>query len=149
MGFSETNKSEMDALSSRAEQLIDSITNAILSTAESAAERIELASRVAQVRQRMAAFASVLEAVETQKAALAERLDSASGPMRVLLQRQIDMLTEQETAVLGRAGVAAGVPSIDSGDSAAGSAGTHKRTGRRFVPVANSTGVPLTDSAAH
>jgi hypothetical protein len=53
----------MTQLTGRAEQLMDALADAIISTAEAAAERIDLAARVAQIQQRMAAFGAVLEAV--------------------------------------------------------------------------------------
>jgi hypothetical protein len=66
--------SDMSQLTDRAERLIDALANAIMKTAEVAAEKIELASTVAEVRQRMAAFGAVLQAVGAQKAAVAKQL---------------------------------------------------------------------------
>jgi hypothetical protein len=44
--------------------LVDALADAIISTAEAAAERIDLAARGAQIQQRMAAFGAALESVE-------------------------------------------------------------------------------------
>src|SRR4051794_19244385 len=83
---------EMQVLVGRTEQLISAITSAILSSAEIAAERIELASNVARIQQRMSAFGAVLESVGLQKEALAKLLPTASGPTKTLLLKQIAML---------------------------------------------------------
>lgn len=94
----------LEQMSSRADHLIDAIASSIISASEAAAERVELASQVARLQTRMAAFGAVLEAVGTQKEVLAGRLESAQGPMKTLIEAQINLLTEQETAILVRAG---------------------------------------------
>src|SRR5436305_14317890 len=96
----------MEALTSRTAQLIDAISDAILASAEVAAEKIQLAAAVAGIRQRMAALGAVLEAVGEQKRVLVERLAGAAGPTKALIEQQIALLTAQEVAVLAKAGVA-------------------------------------------
>jgi hypothetical protein len=126
----------MEALVGRTERLVESITGAILSTAEAAAERIELASKVAQIQQRMSAFGAVLEAVGAQKAALEARAAALPhGPVLTLLERQVEALTAQELSVLEKAGVPQPVASAALAAPAEGE--VYRREGRRFVPVAN------------
>src|SRR5262245_59745075 len=100
-----SNESEMDGLVARAERLIGAGTGATLATTEAAAERLELASRVAQIQGRMAALAAVLQTVGAQKETLLARLEQARGPVRALLEAQLAALTAQELAVLEKAGV--------------------------------------------
>lgn len=123
---------DMQALSGRAEKLINALTNAILTTAEVAAEKIELASRVAQINQRMTAYAAVLEIVGAQKMALMQRRDATDGPMKALLTHQIETLTVQEIAILESSGAPAvaartAVETIDEP--------VYRRDGKRFVQV--------------
>src|SRR5271166_2109495 len=70
-----------------------------------AAECLPLNTEVTRIRQRMAAFASILATIATEKAVLAEQLTDASGAMQALLQREIDMLAAQENEILERVGV--------------------------------------------
>lgn len=128
--MNETTGNEMEMLTQRTERLISALTDAILSTAEVAAERIELASKVAQVRQRMNAFGAVLESVGVQKLALTERLEKATGATKALLTAQIEMLTAQETAVLEKAGVAPAV--AKAALTVVDEAPTYRREGRAF-----------------
>jgi len=79
---------------------------AALIASKVAAECLPLNTEVTRIRQRMAAFASILASIATQKAVLAEQLTDASGPMQALLQREIDMLAAQENEILERVGVA-------------------------------------------
>ncbi|MCE9561525.1 MAG: hypothetical protein K8U57_05675 [Planctomycetes bacterium] len=137
---------EMQVLVGRTEQLISALTSAILSSAEVAAERIELAAEVARVEQRMSAFAAVLESVGAQKETLAKRVPKATGPMKTLLLKQIAMLATQEVAILSKAGVAeptavAALAAVDAPSEPAPTpvSGTHKRDGRRFVRLAQGT----------
>jgi hypothetical protein len=134
------NANEMDALVGRTERLVSSIAGAILASTEAAAERIELAARVAQVNQRMVSFATVLESVAAQRQALAERLETAQGPLRSLLEAQLAALAAQELAILERAGVpSTGARLAGNGDGLtqeqAAIPATHRRDGRRFVRV--------------
>lgn len=136
---------DMQALAGRAEQLIAAITDAILSSAEAAAERIELASSVARVQTRMAAFGAVLEAIVAQKAALTGRLAGAAGAAKALLARQLDILAAQELSVLARVGVPeptarAAVAAADAAPLPPAVTPTHRREGRRFVRLAPGTG---------
>ncbi len=138
-----SNNNDMQVLVGRTEQLIASITDAILSSAEVAAERIELAANVARVQQRMAAFGAVLESVGAQKASLAKRLPEATGPTKTLLLKQIAMLAAQEIAILAKAGVAepTAVAALEAVEAATDltTAPTHRRQGRRFLRVAHGT----------
>ncbi len=142
-----SNTNEMDALVARADKLISAVTGAIMSSVEAGAERLELASRVAQVQGRMAAFGAVLESVGSAKAALLARLDKApAGPVRALLEAQVAALAAQELAVLERAGVpqaaaSAALAAVDAGGGAGGREATHRRDGKRFVAVACRPGV--------
>lgn len=134
---------EMDALAGRAERMISALSDAIMRTAEVAAERIELASQVAQVRQRVAAYAAVLEAIGSQKAAIAAQLETATGPMRSLLIKQVDILGQQELSILERIGIPAETAqtAIESADALeARDDRKYIRDGRRFAPL-NGRGV--------
>lgn len=128
-------QTDMTALVTRTEALIDALTGAILSAAQVATERIELAAQVARISQRMAAFASVLEVVGVQKAALTERLTTATGPTRVIIEEQLALLSRQETAILGKAGVPeeAAREAITAVDAAPLAVAGYRRDGRRFV----------------
>lgn len=130
----------------RAEKLVDSITGAILSTLETAAQRIDLASQVAQARQRAEALAVVLEGASAQRMSLEARRDAAVGPMRLLLDAQVKAAQAAEVAILMRAGLsqedaqAVFAPALPAPTEAAPAETeepkpTHKREGRRFVPV--------------
>ena len=96
--------SDMIKVTEQTSRIIDALTDAILATAATAAEKIHLAAQVAQVQQRMAAFQAVLEVVGVQKEALIARLTQAKGPMAAMLTRQIEVLTEQELKILESAG---------------------------------------------
>jgi hypothetical protein len=130
-------QNEMQDLTTRTERLVGAISGAILGTVEVAAERIALAAEVARVSQRMTAFSVVLEAVGVQKDALAAKLAAAKGPMRVLIRRQIDLLSAQEVAVLERAGAPAEAAktAIEATD-----APLYRRAGSRFLPVGGPAG---------
>jgi hypothetical protein len=78
---------------------------AALISAKVAAECIPVNTEVTRIRQRIAALASILASIATEKAVLAEQLTDASGAMQALLQREIDMLTAQENEILERVGV--------------------------------------------
>jgi hypothetical protein len=143
---------DMQVLVGRTEQLIGAITSAILSSAEVAAERIELAANVARIRQRMDAFGAVLESVGVQKEALAKQLPTATGPTKALLLKQIAMLASQEVAILARAGVpeTAAVAALAAVEAPAAPAplpsATHRRQGRRFLRIAHGTNGDATDA---
>jgi hypothetical protein len=130
-------QNEMDDLTARTERLVNAISGAILGTVEVAAERISLAAEVARVSQRMTAFSAVLEAVGVQKDALSVKLAAAKGPMRVLIRRQIDLLSAQEVAVLERAGAPAEAAktAIEATD-----APLYRRVGSRFLSVGDEAG---------
>ena len=135
----------MSQLTGRAEQLVDALADAIISTAEAAAERLDLAARVAQIQQRMAAFGAVLESVGAQKLALMNRLEDNGlpDPQRQLIEQQVNLLTVQETEILKRAGAAPelaqqAIESADHGDEGEYTA-LYRRDGRRFVPVIEET----------
>lgn len=147
-----SDNNEMQVLVGRTEQLISALTSAILSSAEVAAERIELAAEVARVAQRMSAFAAVLESVGAQKEALAKQVPKATGAMKALLLKQIAILASQEIAVLSKVGVPeptaiAALAAVDApGEPApAPVPATHKRDGRRFVRLAQGTNGTATD----
>jgi hypothetical protein len=125
-----TTRNEMEQLAGRAEQLISALSNAILSTAEVAAERLELASKVAQVNQRLAAFSAVLDSIAAQREALETRMTTAKGAQRLLLQRQLDLLAAQEVAVLSKAGLddSQARQALEVADEP-----SYHRSGRRFV----------------
>lgn len=149
-----SHNNDMQALVGRTERLVSAISDAILSAAEAAAERVELAAEVARVQQRLAAFGAVVEAIAAQKGVLVERLATAEGPARALLERQIEMLGMQELAVLERAGVpqAAAQHALAVADAAParppGSAGkTYRREGKRFVRLAPGTDTGRNGSA--
>ena len=131
------NQNEMQDLTARTERLVGAISGAILGTVEVAAERLSLAAEVARVAQRMTAFSAVLEAVAVQKDALVVKLAAAKGPMRVLIRRQIDLLSAQEVAVLERAGAPAQAAktAIEAAD-----APLYRRAGSRFLPVGGPVG---------
>lgn len=127
-------QNDMEILVSRTERLIGALTGAIMSTTEAAAERIELASRVAQIQARMAAFGAVLETIGEAKAAVLEQRKKAPGPMKALYTAQIEHLTAQETAILGKVGVAPEVAraAVDVADEAPR---LYARNGRRFQAI--------------
>lgn len=131
----------MQQLTDRTAQIVDALASAMLATAETAAEKITLAAEVARVQARMQAFASVLEAVAAQRAALESRMESASGPMRALLARQIECLSLQEVAVLEKAGAppVVAAKAVDLIECRLDEHATHARDGRRFrrVPANN------------
>ena len=135
-------QTDMSALVTRTEALIDALTGAILSAAEAAAEKIALAAQVARITQKMSAFSSVLEAVGAQKSVLVERLAVATGPTRAIIEEQIALLSRQESAILERAGVpnAAAREAITATDVAPHAVADYRRDGRRFVKVAGRAG---------
>src|SRR4051794_12937604 len=127
-----THGDQMAELTGRTERLVSALTNALVATAETAAERIELAAAVARVNQRMAAYGAVLDAVGVQRDALLKRLETARGATRLLLQAQISMLQAQEAAVLQKCGV--GQEQAAQAISAADKK-LYVRDGGRFVPL--------------
>src|SRR4051812_18524481 len=143
--MSETNNAngDMQLLTERTEKLIGALTNALLATAETAAERIELAAKVCQMQQRAAAFAAVLESTEAARQALTARMATATGPIRAMLAQQASALAATEVEILSKAGVPAPaaqaalalVDAGPAGDSGRSGEGSHKRDGRRFVRV--------------
>jgi hypothetical protein len=143
--ITKTSTTDITALTARAERLIDALAGSILSTAEVAAERVELAAKVAQVQQRMTAFAAVLEAVSAQKQALLGKVETATGAMRTLLQQQVEALTAQELAVLAKAGVPQpaaqqAIAAVDAGPEAGGGGKVYMREGRRFARIGGANG---------
>ncbi len=100
----------MGDMADRAARMVDSIAGAFFSAGEAAAEKVELATRVARVNVRMDAFGAVLETIGVRKAALMERQQTASGPLARLIEKQIEMLTVEETALLEKAGVVVAEP---------------------------------------
>jgi hypothetical protein len=124
----------MDQMANRAEQLIGAIASSIMSATEAAAERVELASKVAQIQARMAAFGAVLETIGTAKALVLEQRKAAPGPMKALYTAQIEHLTAQETAILAKVGVApeAAQAAVKAADEAPR---LYQREGRKFSPV--------------
>jgi hypothetical protein len=139
---------DMSALVGRTEKLVIAISDAILSAAEAAAERVELAAEVARVQQRLAAFSAVVESIAAQKRVLVERLATADGPAKALLERQVELLGLQELAVLERAGVPqataqhalAAADALPALPPAGGPEKTYRREGKRFVRVAGEPG---------
>jgi len=99
--------SDLNDLADRTSGIIDAITGGILSSAEAAAERIQLAAEVAKINTRMEAFGSVLETIEARKQALEAKLETAGPTMKKLIGRQLELLTAQETSLLERVGVTA------------------------------------------
>jgi seryl-tRNA(Sec) selenium transferase len=134
-----SNNNEMQVLVGRTELLIRAITDAILSSAEVAAERIELAANVARIQQRMSAFGAVLESVGAQKEALAKQVPNATGPTKALLLKQIAMLASQEVAILTKAGIAEPTAVAALAAVEVPTNPTHRRDGRRFLRVAPGT----------
>lgn len=137
-------QNDMEALTARTTQLIDALSDAILASAEVAAEKIQLAATVARIRQRMTAFGAVLEAVGEQKRVLVERLASVTGPTKALIEQQVSLLTAQEVAILAKAGVTeptavAALAAVETPPLADlnNADPTHRRDGRRFVKAAS------------
>jgi len=142
--MSQEPKNEMVALTAHTEKLVNTLTAAVLATAEVAADRIELAAGVAQIQQRMAALGSVLECVSAQKQELLVRLDQVTGPMRSLLEHQVAALVTQEQAILAKAGVPQPAPqlpraSTDSGGNAPGYGQDTPRRGGNRPRLTNGT----------
>lgn len=100
-----TSDSSMDAMSERAERLIGAISGALMSTAETAAMKIELAAQVAQIRQEMAARQSVLGIIADQKLALLEQVEESTGALKLAYQRQVEVLCAQEVGILKGMGI--------------------------------------------
>lgn len=125
--------SDMNETAARAEKLVDSITSAIMTTVETAAERIELAAQVTAARQRAEALSAVLEGAIASRVALEARRDAAGGTMRALLDHQVRAMQAGEIAILVRSGlsedVAKAVFALPEPKP------THRRDGRRFARV--------------
>jgi hypothetical protein len=130
---------DMQALTERTERLISALTSAFMSSAEAAAERFELAARVAQINQRAQAFFNVLEITGAQKEAITVRLANAKGAMKLLLENQLASLDAQEVAILAKLGVEPSVAKMAIAEvdqqPAPSTNGTHRREGKKFVPV--------------
>jgi hypothetical protein len=138
---------DMQNLTERTQQLVDSLSGAILATVETAAERIQLAAQIAQVHQRMTAFAAVLEAVGAQKTALVARLETAHGPMKAMLERQIEVLDRAGGRRVGAGrSVRRGPQAVEIADQGSqdGPAPVYVRDGRRFIhsPTARRLAMP-------
>jgi hypothetical protein len=99
-------QSEVQVMVNRADQLINALTDAMMSSIENAAERLRMSSELAQIQARGVAFLSVLEAVGASKQALLLKAKTAAGPMKLAYQQQIKVLSAQETAILAKIGVA-------------------------------------------
>lgn len=130
-------QNDMMEMAGRASQIIDAFTSALMNTAGVAAEKINLASEIAAMKMRMEAFSGVLECVAAQKKPLMERLEGEANPaMRLMIERQLEMLTEQEIAVLEKASVPGKVAKqlVGTVDKA------YRRDGRRFIPVGSLNG---------
>src|SRR4051794_33832280 len=100
-----SSSNEMEKVVARADRLVEAVMGAILASTEVAAERLELASRLAQLQGRMAAFGALLEALGSARAQVLVRLGQAQGPARALLETQLAALGAQELAALEMAGV--------------------------------------------
>lgn len=130
---------DMTNLTARANKLIDALSESIMTAAEVAAERVQMASEVARIQSRMASFGAVLESIAAQKQPLLEKMATATGPIKAMYGKQVEMLTIQETAVLRQCGVsddiaAKAVETADAGQP------THKRAGRKFERVTHVNG---------
>jgi hypothetical protein len=128
--------SDMTQLTDRAERLIDALANAIMKTAEVAAQKIELASAVAEVRQRMTAFGAVLQAVGAQKTAVQQQLVALGdndAATRALYHHQLRLLSAQEVGILTQAGISE--PQAVEAVQVTDGTPTHRREGKRFVRV--------------
>lgn len=88
----------------RAAALIEAISNSLFTAAEVAAEKIQMETLVAQMRMRMEAFSSVLEVIGVQKEALLAKV-GLTGAQKILRDKQIEMLTAQETRILEKIGI--------------------------------------------
>lgn len=124
--------SSMGEVTTRVNAIVDAFVDAFLQTAATAAEKINLAAQVAQVQTRMAAFSAVLESIAAQKQVIYDRLQETSGPMQSLLNRHLELLTQQEIAVLERIGIPndQARPTLEQADEK-----VYKRDGKRFVPL--------------
>lgn len=134
-----SNTNDMEAMADRAERLINSLANAMTRTMEVAAQKVEQAAAVAEVRQRMSAFSAVLVAVGAQRQAVQEQIDNLpanSGALRMLYQSQLKMLAAQEIAILKQAGISdeAATQAVEDTDKV-----LYQRHGSKFVPVTNGT----------
>lgn len=130
-------QNDMMEMADKSSRIIDSFCAALLNTAAVAAEKIELASNISVLRMRMEAFSGVLEIVNAAKKPLMERLEGETNPaMRLMIERQLEMLTEQEIAVLEKASVPGKVAKqlVGTVDKA------YRRDGRRFIPVGSLNG---------
>jgi hypothetical protein len=127
---------QMENLVSRTEALVGAFTSAMMATAEAAAERMQLAARVAQINSRMAAFSAILEGVGAQKEALLQRMEGQRGAMRAMLARQVELLTCQETAILEKIGLAPdqAARAVEAVDQKT----VYRRVGSRFEAVSGS-----------
>jgi hypothetical protein len=100
---------DMTEMANRASQIVDSIASAMMSAAEVAAQKIQLASDLASMKMRLDAFGSVLDAIDAERTPLLEAMEAASGGKKAFLKRRIEMLNEQEMSVLEKASVPTGV----------------------------------------
>lgn len=96
---------DIRALSNRAERLISALTEALMTAAEVAAERISLASKVVSLEQRMRAYSTVLDIIDAQRGPVLNALKNARGARRLQLEKQLQMLEEQEVEVLSKTGM--------------------------------------------
>lgn len=101
-----SNDNHSQAVSRHVQEFIDGLKQAIVTSIATAAEGIRLEGEVARVTQRMNAFHSVLQAIETQKEALRLAIDDVrSAAERQSLEFQIHLLDQQSIAVLHQSGV--------------------------------------------
>lgn len=132
---------EMEQVTSRVDTLISAITSAMLAPIEAAAERMALAVKVAEIRGRMAAHAMVLDTIDGHKRDLLDQIDGLTGARKALAMKHVELLEQQELAILAEIEVPAeiatqavrGLPAPTRGP-------THVRNGRRFVPVNGTRG---------
>lgn len=99
------NPNDVQGMTARAQRLIDAMAGAMMSAAEAAAEKVELAAEVARVSVRMEAVGSVLDVIGAQKEALIVKADEAKGALRTAYLRQVEVLSAQEVSILERLGV--------------------------------------------
>jgi len=99
--------SDINDLASRSERLFDAVANVLLGSVEAGVERLEQAGELARLQGRMAVFAATLDAIDAQRAPLLAKLEKATGGMKLLVAKQVDMLNAQEVSVLERAGIGA------------------------------------------
>lgn len=102
----QTQTNDVREMTGRAQRLIDAMAGAMMSAAEAAAEKVELAAQVARVEIQMQAVGSVLEVIGAQKDQLLTKALEAKGALRAAYLRQVDVLTAQEVGILQKIGVA-------------------------------------------